>query len=312
MQPASARAVFILAFLGLAAAAAAGHGRALADENPLSKVIQLLQQLSAKVLKEGEAEAKAYKEYVEWCDDTTKNGGFEIKTLKSKIEKLKAALAEAISCIEESESEIEDLAGQGAAGEAELKNATLIRDKEKASFSGDEAELIESVDVLERAITVLEREMSKNPAFLQGGTANLKALAQSLSTIIDAATFSHKDKQTLMALVQAQQGDQQSDSDEVDAAERAKEEQLGAPDPAAYKSHSKSIIEVLEDLLEKAKTELADLRKAESAAAHNFDMLKLALENELAATGKKLGEEKAKLSGCQGDKATAEGDLAGT
>ena len=35
---------------------------------------------------------------------------------------------------------------------------------------------------------------------------------------------------------------------------------MGAPDPAAYKGHSGSIIETLEGLLEKAETELKDSR----------------------------------------------------
>ena len=36
--------------------------------NPVDKVIQLLGNLAAKSTKDGEAEAKAYNEYVEWCD----------------------------------------------------------------------------------------------------------------------------------------------------------------------------------------------------------------------------------------------------
>ena len=35
--------------------------------NPLGKVIDLMTELSAKIQKEGEDEAKAYDEYVQWC-----------------------------------------------------------------------------------------------------------------------------------------------------------------------------------------------------------------------------------------------------
>merc|ERR1719387_2107710 len=140
----------------------------------------------------------------------------------------------------------------------------------------------------------------------QVDSSNFKALLQSLDTVIDAAAFSRNDKSKLIALVQARQT---ADTDE-DAAEEAKEAQLGAPDPAAYKSHSKSIVEVLEDMLEKAKADLADLRKAEGAAQHNYDMLKLALDDEVAADKKSMAEAKDKKNQCEIDKADAEADLA--
>jgi len=65
--------------------------------NPLGEVITLLDSLSAKIIKEGEAEAKAYKEYFEWCDDASKNKGFEIKTATAAKETLEATIAKEAS-----------------------------------------------------------------------------------------------------------------------------------------------------------------------------------------------------------------------
>lgn len=48
--------------------------------------------------------------------------------------------------------------------EADLKSATTIRAKEFSDFSASEAELMESIGTLSRAITMIEREMRKNPA----------------------------------------------------------------------------------------------------------------------------------------------------
>jgi len=69
---------------------------------------------------------------------------------------------------------------------------------------------------------------------------------------------------------------------------------------------------VLEDLKEKAESELADLRKAESSAAHNFAMTKQALEDQASADGKDKDDETARKSGAEETKATAEGDLTNT
>merc|ERR1719159_60622 len=105
-----------------------------------------------------------------------------------------------------------------------------------------------------------------------------------------------------MALVQQQQN---SDSDDGDLA-------LAAPAAAAYKSHSSSIFDVLEDMKEKAEGQLAELRKAESATKHNYEMLKQSLTDQMEADGKDLSDEKALKASTEESKAAAEGDLAET
>merc|ERR1719421_1274977 len=222
------KAAMLVAVLAVAALS----GAAAVDTNPLSKTIELLESLSAKVAKEGEVEMKAYKEYIEWCDDYTKEKGFELKTLYAEKEKLEAAIAKATACIEESGTTIEELAASIATAQASLQNATLIRDKEKADFLAAEAELLDTVDTLERAIAIIQREMAKNPALMQVDTTSLQHLIQSMSAVIEAAALKGSDQKKLMGLVQAKAGSSDSDESSEDLAA------LGAPDPAAYKSHS--------------------------------------------------------------------------
>merc|ERR1719171_408842 len=88
--------------------------------------------------------------------------------------------------------------------------------------------------------------------------------------------------------------------------------ELGAPAAAVYKTHSTSIVDVLEDLKEKAEAELSDLRKAEQTSAHNFNMLKQSLEMQAAADEKDLGEAKAAKAEAEESKGAAEGELAAT
>ena len=42
-----------------------------------------------------------------------------------------------------------------------------MREKEAKDFSKSEAELVDVVDTLQRAISIIQKEMAKNPAFLQ-------------------------------------------------------------------------------------------------------------------------------------------------
>merc|ERR1719487_714635 len=103
-----------------------------------------------------------------------------------------------------------------------------------------------------------------------------------------------------MALVQAKQGSSNDDDD------------FGAPAAATYKSQSGNIVDLLEDLKEKAEEELADLRKAESGAKHNYQMLKQSLEDQIAADSKDMDEQKSAKAAADETKATAVGDLAET
>jgi len=266
------------------------------QSNPLGKVFELMSALETKIKAEGEAEAKAFKEFFAWCDEASQNINFEIQTSTKQKEKLEAKIGELTSAIDVSESKIEELAAAVSAAEGELSDATAIREKEASDFAASEKELVETVDTLDRAISIISTEMSKNPAALaQIDTTSMNSLVNSLTVVVDAAGFSTSDRQKLVALVQSKQGD---------------EDELGAPAAASYKSHSSGIIDVLEDLKEKAEGELSEARKAESSAKHNYDMMKQSLDDQMAADNKDLTAEKAAKASAEEGKATAEGDLA--
>jgi chaperonin cofactor prefoldin len=285
--------VSILAALLLVAARGAG-----VTQNPLGEVIDLLNELKAKVMKDGEDEAKAYADYFEWCDDAAKNAGFAIDTATKKSEKLTAEIADLTANIEASTAKIEDLASAISTAETEVKDASLIREKEAAEFAESEKELVETIFALDRALSIISKEMAKNPAsFAQVDTTNFAALIQSFTALIDAASVGAADKQKLVALVQSQD----SSEDDDDAP--------GSPAAAVYKTHSTSILEVLEDLKDKAETQLADLRKAESNTKHNFNLLKQSLDDDISVKTKYMTEEKTAKAEASGSKATAEGDL---
>ena len=74
---------------------------------------------------------------------------------------------------------------------------------------------------------------------------------------------------------------------------------LRAPAAAVYKTHSTSIVYALEDLKGMPEGELADLRKAETSAQHNYDMLEQSLEDQKGAYGKRPGgREEHRSRGC--------------
>merc|ERR1719191_50534 len=142
----------------------------------------------------------------------------------------------------------------------------------------------------------------KGSALIQANVANLNGLVQGLQAVLDATSISTSDKKTLVAFVQSQSQSQQGEDDDMS--------ELGAPDPAVYKSKSGGIVDVLTDMKEKADTELSDLRKAEKTNQHNYELLKLSITDTIAANTKELDENKAAKAEAEEALAAAEGELA--
>merc|ERR1719407_271472 len=196
-----------------------------AQTNPIEKVIEMMSELQQKIIKEGEDAQKVYDEFAEWCEEESKNLQFEIKTGKAQAEDLTATIDKAVSDIKAGEEAVEELATKIATAEADLKAATEIRDKEHSDFLAVEADLVDTVDALERAIGILEREMAKTGgAFLQLKSAD--NIVAALKLLVQSASISSQDGARLTAFLQSRQKDEDKDDD------------FGAPDPAAYKSKS--------------------------------------------------------------------------
>merc|ERR1719316_1935343 len=221
-----------------------------AAASPVAKVIQMLSDLQAKILKEGTEAQKVYEEFAEYCEDRSKDLAFEVKTGKSEVADLQATIDAETGNIAALEAKIEETAAAIAVDEKDLKAATEIRDKEAADFAATEKDLSETIDILERAIAILEREMAKGASMLQLQSAG--NVVEALKVIVSGSALSSADTSRLTALVQ-------STSQEDDA-----DEDAGAPDPEAYKSHSGDIVATLEGLLEKAKAQLDEARKTET------------------------------------------------
>merc|ERR1719493_398913 len=262
--------------------------------SPITKVMQLLSDMQTKIIGEGEAAHAIYAEFAEMCEERSKTLQFEIKTGKGEIADLKATIDEETALAESLDTKVEELTASIATDEADLKAATEIRAKESADFIAEEKELSEVIDALQRAIGILEKEMAKHGASMMQ-VKNAGSIAKTLQLLVEASTLTSADAKGIAALVQTQQS---SDDGET-----------GAPDPAVYKGQSGGIVDTLGDLLEKAESQLAELRSKETASLHAFESLKQSLEDKIKYETKELGEAKTGIAASSEKKATAEGDL---
>merc|ERR1719267_504170 len=158
---------------------------ACAAVSPMEKTIQLLEGLSAKIVKEGDTESKLFEKFTAYCNDESKETQFEIKTSKADAERASAALADETAKIGAAEAKIEELSTTIATAEKDLASATKIREKENADSTKVESELMEGISMLERAIAIIEREMAKT-GFIQGADS-MKKVSDALTVVMDAA-----------------------------------------------------------------------------------------------------------------------------
>eukprot|EP00929_Paragymnodinium_shiwhaense_P032588 TRINITY_DN18032_c0_g1_i2.p2 TRINITY_DN18032_c0_g1~~TRINITY_DN18032_c0_g1_i2.p2 ORF type:complete len:700 (+),score=346.23 TRINITY_DN18032_c0_g1_i2:131-2101(+) len=260
------------------------------DVTPVQKVIQMLEDMKMKGGAQINLEQKTFQTYKEWVDSRVTDLGFEIKTTKSEIEKLLAFIGKADSDAAELATAIRELDGEISKTEAAQKAATDIRGKSNAEYQVAQEDLSESVDALQRAIQVMKSQNYARP--------QAAALLQKM-----AAEKGNKGMRRVLAAFL-----------EMDAssASAAKD----APAVAAYEYQSTSIVDMLEDLLDKFKEQLSDTETQESNQAHNYDLEMLHLGN-MAERLTSDREEKAALRGktvsesgeAKGQLAAAKADL---
>lgn len=287
--------VRLVAALSLAVAGGEASVIAGAGVNPISKVIQLLSGLETKIVKEGEEAHKTYAAFTEWCEDRARNLKFEIKTGKADAQELEAEINKASATIASLEAKIEETASGISTDEGDLKAAAWIRQTEDKDFQKADKEMSEIISALSRAISILEREMRKGDGSALVQFKNANGAAQAIKALVDAAMIRFSDGERLAALVQSK-----SDDDD---------QWGGAPAPSVYENHGKSIVDTLEDLLDKAKEQQDESRKKETNSRHNYEMLKQSLSDEIKFANQEVSDARKGLNSGRAAKATAEGDL---
>jgi len=267
--------------------------------SPVQKVIQLLDELKGKVQADLANEEKMMEEYTAWCDEESNTKEDAITSSKRTIGDLKATIEDASASVASLTSTIGDLTQKISASEAELSKATELRNSENKDFAASEKELVDTVDSLERATSVLK----KNLGLVQGGqTAKMLAsVTAGLQKIVEASWVNAHQKKVIQSLLQSQ--DQESDED------FSLQPQATS---AAYASQSSGILDTIADMQEKAESSLSSSRKDEMESAHSYAMLKQGLEDEISVAKKQLSQSTQQRATTEEELHAAEGALTET
>jgi len=123
--------------------------------NPITRVAELLQNLSNQIEDEGKAEEKLFKKYVCWFKQTTKEKTASNAEAEARIEQLATFIDDVKNGRIEFTTDRQDREKELAAINAQLEKAKNMRDQEHADFLAAEDELTKGVNALNEAVEIL-------------------------------------------------------------------------------------------------------------------------------------------------------------
>jgi chromosome segregation ATPase len=128
---------------------------------PMEKVRELLANLKKEIEEEAVVEAENYAQFERWCDLEAQQCANDIAGAKTRIEEHGSNIDEAKAGITRLGYEMEKLALQVSHKEEDLSKSTGLREKEHAEFVEVYDTLQNSIDVLDKALEVLSKAVSK-------------------------------------------------------------------------------------------------------------------------------------------------------
>lgn len=290
--------------------------------NPIQKVLELLATMEQEIIKAGEESHKGYSDFADMCQERSWDLSNEIKGAKALVADLEGTIGKATDDQGELTTEIEELGAVSSSCEADLKAATAIRQKETGDFAADQKDLIETIGQMERAISIVEKQQKEGaslaqlPKSVQKDTLAVQrqraaALSVAFSAMIDSSSVNSADSERLASLIQSSEGDADSeasaatdgDAAELDAAEESYSSNAGGPENSA------SIVETLENMLEKAQGQLDDARSKETKSKHNYELFKASLERKIEQAQKDMNDAKKAMGEAGQTRAQGEGEV---
>mmetsp|Transcript_85194 Transcript_85194/g.227749 ORF Transcript_85194/g.227749 Transcript_85194/m.227749 type:complete len:683 (-) Transcript_85194:28-2076(-) len=260
---------------------------------PTQKVIQLLQGMMAKGKEEKQAEEVRFSKFKQWCENTDSEKSKAIAKEKATIEELDAEIGVLNADVESLAKEIASLDKDVDTYKTDIKAATEVRGQERSDYSATHQDYSESLDALDRAIQTLKKMAADVPQS-QESLLQVQQVAGKL--------LPEHARRVLAAFLQSA---------------RAGDIHNQAPEANAYEFQGGGIIDMLEDLKNKFRSERSDLEKEELNQKHDYEMMVQTLNDEIEGAEKERSRKAESKSNKQkrsaeavGEKADEEADLA--
>jgi len=137
------------------------------EVSPIKRVVNLLLDMKKQLEDEGTKESEMYDEMTCWCDTNTKEKTQAISDAEAKIGELEAGVQEKAARKASLATQVDKLKKDIPAAEDSLKTARAIREKEQGEFSAVETDMVQAIQNLKNAISILGRHQGGEAALLQ-------------------------------------------------------------------------------------------------------------------------------------------------
>jgi len=243
--------VAFAALIGLVAVQAASLQSAeTLNENPIRRIVNLLQMMAKEIETDGEKDEEMHEKYICYCKTNLGKLEDSIADLEAEIPQIESSLEEAVSTKTQIEADLVKHKKDREDAKAAIADATAQREKEAASYADESTEDKANIAACGKAIAAIEKGMAA--MFLQSdaGTA--------LRNLVLNRSMDRYQRSVLT-------------------------EFLSTKASSSTENSSGEIVGILKQLLEDMEGELSDITKDEDAAIAEFESLVAAKEKEIQA-----------------------------
>jgi len=174
-----------LAVIGIEGAVVVNAGDDADNVSPVQRVVSLLEKMKLQLESEGSKESEMYDKMVCWCETNEKEKTKAVADAETKTNDLTAEINSRAARGAELATEIAALKDQIANDKAALLQGRSIREKEAATFTAEEKDMLQAITNLKNAVDVLSRhnggasmlQMEESPELL----ASVKAVLRDVS-----------------------------------------------------------------------------------------------------------------------------------
>lgn len=263
--------------------------------SPVQKVLEMMEEMKAKCLKEKNADVVTFTKFQAFCQDTAAEKDKAIADATESIAQLSADIQKYDSDATVLAEEMATLDGSIATAEQQLAAATEVRKKEKADFDAIRGEYEANIADLEGAIGKIKTMMAgvKSASFIQIRDQILPTLK------------SHKQTQ---AMIKAffDLGDDDKQKAFLDLGDG---QQPAAP---VYESKAGGVVDLMKDLKKKLIEEKTVAEKEEMKSVGAYNMIAQTLHDTISKQTDSRDKKTADKQNAEKSSATAAGQKADT
>jgi septal ring factor EnvC (AmiA/AmiB activator) len=264
--------VFFL-ILSLSASVDAGRSSTLTTENPMRKIIGMLQDMAKELEREGELEKEIFDKAICACEGGTASLEKTISDSTASIEELTAKVASGNAEKAQLTQDVTDHKATAATATSDLEEATMLREKEHKQFLATEKDTKTNLAGLAGAIPAIEKGMGGAALMQMPGNENKM---EHLRRFVEVTKLLGNDERSnVLAFL-----DQGSDDASTQQTQGAGE-----------------ILGILKNMKDEMEKDLADLQSQDVKDHESFNELKAAKTEEISLNEKSVIEKEKRIGG---------------